>query len=162
SNDTGVYIGQSHDVRVDHNLATGNVSGFEIENCLNVRLDHNESTGNTGGILSFTLPFLDAPLNAHNRIDHNVVHDNNKPNTCLEPSDEVCGVLVGTGILVLAADDNVVEHNIVTGNDSYGIAVADFCVVQDIDPVSCAALGIEPSSDDTHVVFNRVQGNGTN
>jgi nitrous oxidase accessory protein NosD len=60
SNDTGIYIGQSHDVRVDHNLASGNLSGFEIENCLHVRLDHNESTGNTGGILSFTLPFLDA------------------------------------------------------------------------------------------------------
>jgi parallel beta-helix repeat protein len=162
SNDTGVYIGQSHDVRVDHNRASGNVSGFEIENCLNVRLDHNEATGNTGGILSFTLPFLDAPQNAHNRIDHNLVHDNNKANSCVDPTDAVCGVLVGTGILVLAADDNVVEHNIVTGNDTYGIAVADFCVGQGIDPDTCAALGIEPSSDDARVVFNRVQGNGTN
>jgi parallel beta-helix repeat protein len=162
SNDTGIYIGQSHDVRVDHNRASGNVSGFEIENCLNVRLDHNESTGNTGGILSFTLPFLDAPQNAHNRIDHNLVHDNNKANSCVDPTDAVCGVLVGTGILVLAADDNVVEHNIVTGNDSYGIAVADFCVAQGIDPATCASLGIEPSSDDARVAFNRVRGNGTN
>src|SRR5262249_23010603 len=32
ANDTGIYIGQSHDVRVDHNAAHGNVSGFEIEN----------------------------------------------------------------------------------------------------------------------------------
>jgi hypothetical protein len=130
--------------------------------CWCCRLDHNESTGNTGGILSFTLPFLDAPQNAHNRIDHNVVHDNNRPNTCVDPTDAVCGVLVGTGVLVLAADDNVVEHNIVTGNDTYGIAVADFCVGQGIDPATCATLGIEPSSDDARVVFNRVQGNGTN
>ena len=85
SNDTGIYIGQSHDVRVDHNLATGNVSGFEIENSSNVRLDHNESTGNTGGILSFTLPGLDVPSNHDNRIDHNNSHDNNKANTCLHP-----------------------------------------------------------------------------
>jgi parallel beta-helix repeat protein len=162
SNDTGVYVGQSHDVRVDHNRASGNVSGFEIENCLNVRLDHNEATGNTGGILSFTLPFLDAPQNAHNRIDHNLVRDNNKPNSCVDPQDAVCAVLVGTGILVLAADDNVVEHNVVTGNDSYGIAVADFCAAQGIDPGTCAALGIEPSSDNARVVFNRVLGNGTN
>jgi parallel beta-helix repeat protein len=162
SNDTGVYIGQSHDVRVDHNRASGNVSGFEIENCLNVRMDHNESTGNTGGILSFTLPFLDAPQNAHNQIDHNLVHDNNKPNTCLDPTDAVCGVFVGTGILVLAADNNVVEHNIVTGNDSYGIAVANYCVALNLDPATCAALGIEPNSDDARVVFNRVEGNGSN
>ncbi|MGH7894598.1 MAG: right-handed parallel beta-helix repeat-containing protein [Candidatus Binatia bacterium] len=162
SNDTGIYIGQSHDVRVDHNRAQGNVSGFEIENSSNVRLDHNLATGNTGGILSFTLPFLDVPQNAHNRIDHNRVLDNDKANTCIDPSDAVCGVFPGTGLLILAADDNVVEHNVVTGNDSFGIAVADFCVAQNIDPATCAALGIEPSSDDTRVTFNRVRGNGTN
>ena len=27
ANDTGIYIGQSHDVRIDHNVATDNVSG---------------------------------------------------------------------------------------------------------------------------------------
>jgi parallel beta-helix repeat protein len=162
SNDTGIYIGQSHDVRVDHNRASGNVSGFEIENCTNVRLDHNVATGNTGGILSFTLPFLDVNQNVHNQIVHNRVVDNDKPNTCLDPEDAVCGVFPGTGILVLAADDNLVAGNTVTGNDSVGIAVADFCVAQGIDPATCAALGIEPSSDDARVVFNRTSGNGTN
>jgi parallel beta-helix repeat protein len=161
SNDTGIYVGQSHDVRVDHNLATVNVSGFEIENSSNVRLDDNVAVGNTGGILSFTLPFLDVPQNVHNQIDHNVVLNNNKPNTC-HPGDEVCGVLVGTGILVLAADQNLVEQNLVFGNNTFGIAVANFCVAQGIDPTTCAMLGIEPNSDDTHVLFNQVTGNGTN
>jgi len=160
SNDTGIYIGQSHDVRVTGNLATGNVSGFEIENCSNVRLDHNVSSGNTGGILSFTLPFLDVPQNVNNRIDHNLVTHNNKPNTCVDPTDEVCGVLSGTGILVLAADQNLVDRNLVLGNDTFGIAVADFCVAQGIDPATCASLGIQPSSDDARVAFNVVLGNG--
>src|SRR5439155_193122 len=53
SNDTGIYFGQSHDVRVDHNLATGNVSGFELQNSSNSRVDHNTAMGNTGGILTF-------------------------------------------------------------------------------------------------------------
>jgi parallel beta-helix repeat protein len=162
SNDTGIYIGQSHDARVDHNRASGNVSGFEIENCSNIRLDHNEATGNTGGILSFTLPFLDVTENTHNQIEHNLVRDNDKPNTCIDPEDAVCGVLAGTGILVLAADQNLVAHNVVLRNDTFGIAVADFCVAQGIDPATCAALGIEPSSDDARVVFNTVRGNGTN
>jgi hypothetical protein len=120
------------------------------------------SSGNTGGILSFTLPFLDVPQNAHNRIDHNLVTKNNKPNTCVDPNDEVCGVLSGSGILVLAADQNQVDHNAVLGNDTFGIAVADFCAAQGIDPVTCASLGIQTSSDDARVAFNIVLGNGGN
>lgn len=159
ANDTGIYIGQSHDVRIDHNLATGNVSGFEIENSTRVRADHNESTGNTGGILSFTLPFLDVKSNTSNQIDHNYVHENNKANTCLDPSDAVCGVPRGTGILVLAADTNDIAHNQVTGNDTFGIAVANFCVAQGIPEEQCAALDIDVNADGNHVTHNIVTGN---
>jgi len=162
SNDTGVYIGQSRDVHVDHNRATGNVSGFEIENCDGVRLDHNVATGNTGGILSFTLPFLDVKQNANNRIDHNWVQANNKPNTCVDPEDAVCGVPQGTGILALAVDSNQIDHNVVLDNDSYGIAVANFCLGSNIPPEQCAFLDIDPDSDANHIIHNRVFGNGTN
>ena len=88
------------------------------------------------------------------------MHANNKANTCLDPSDEVCAVPSGTGILVLAADDNVVEHNHVTGNNSFGIAVANFCVANGLGDSACGALGIEPNADDTTVQFNDVTGNG--
>jgi parallel beta-helix repeat protein len=160
SNDTGVYIGQSRDVHVDHNLARGNVSGFEIENCSGVRLDHNVSVGNTGGILSFTLPFLDVKSNSENRIDHNWVQGNNKPNTCLDPEDAVCGVPQGTGILLLAVDTNQVDHNLVLDNDSYGIAVANFCLAQGLTPDVCSLLDIEPNPDHNQVDHNSVLGNG--
>ena len=161
SNDTGIYVGQSHDVRVDHNLATGNVSGFELENSSNSRVDHNTAMGNTGGILTFTNIFLDVKQNADNRVDHNFVHDNNKPNSCLNPADEVCAVPPGTGLLVLAADRNQVDHNVVTGNDSFGIAVANFCVANNLTPEQCAALDIEPNPDFDRVIFNVATGNGT-
>jgi parallel beta-helix repeat protein len=161
ANDTGIYVGQSHDVRVDQNLATGNVSGFELENSSNSRVDHNEATGNTGGILTFTNIFLDVKVNANNRVDHNFVHDNNRPNTCLDPSDEVCAVPPGTGLLVLAADSTQVDHNVVTGNDSFGIAVANFCVGNMLTPEQCALLDIEPNSDFDQVGFNVASGNGT-
>jgi hypothetical protein len=62
---------------------------------------------------------------------------------------------------VRSADQNLIAHNVVVGNDTFGIAVADFCVAQGIDPVTCAALGIEPSSDDARVVFNSVRQIGT-
>src|SRR3990172_10190382 len=80
SNDTGFYIGQSSDSRMDHNVATVNVSGYEIENSTRVRLDHNLALGNTGGILVFTLPFLDVNFSSDNEVDHNLVLDNNKAN----------------------------------------------------------------------------------
>src|SRR6266700_3816150 len=124
ANDTGIYIGQSHSVRADHNLAAGNVSGFEIENSSAVRLDHNKATGDTAGILSFTLPFLAVTSNSGNRIDHNLVRANNKANTCT-PGGDVCAVPSGSGIAVVAADANQVDHNQVHGNSSFGIIVAN-------------------------------------
>ena len=162
ANDTGIYVGQSHDVRIYGNFATGNVSGFELENTSHSRVDHNESTGNTGGILTFTNVFLDVKLNDDNRVDHNFVHDNNRPNSCLDPTDEVCAVPPGTGLLVLAADHNQIDHNIVTGNDSFGIAVANFCVANMLTDEECAALDIEPNADFTQVVENVATGNGGN
>jgi hypothetical protein len=73
---TGIYIGQSHALRVDHSVASDNVSGFGIENSTGVRVDPNLASGNIGGILSFALPFLDVTVNADNVIEHNVVRDN--------------------------------------------------------------------------------------
>ena len=137
------------------------MSGFELENSSNSRVDHNEATGNTGGVLTFTNIFLDVKQNANNRVDHNFVHDNNKPNSCLNPADEVCAVPPGTGLLVLAADRNRVDHNVVTGNASFGIAVANFCVATNLTAEQCAALDIEPNPDFDQVLFNVATGNGT-
>jgi parallel beta-helix repeat protein len=162
ANDTGVYIGQSHDVRVDHNLATDNVSGFEIENCSGVELDHNVAVGNTGGILTFTLPFLDVKANADNHVHHNIARDNNRPNTCLDPGDAVCAVPTGTGILALAVDRNQIDHNTATGNNSFGIAVANFCLANMLPPPICALLDIDPDPNDNVIAHNVVTGNGTN
>jgi parallel beta-helix repeat protein len=158
ANDTGIYVGESHDVRIDHNTSVGNVSGFEIENSARVRADHNAAAGNTAGILSFTLPFLDLKTNADNQIDHNSVHDNNKPNTC-PPGDDVCTLPVGTGILLVAAQANQVENNMVTGNNSLGIGVANFCVSARLSPDVCAALDIDPNPTGNQVLFNTVTGN---
>jgi cytochrome c peroxidase len=160
ANDTGIYIGQSHDVRVDHNVATDNVSGFEIENCTGVELDHNLAYWNTGGILSFTLPFLDVKVNDGNRVHHNESRDNNRENSCLDPEDAVCGVPRGTGILLLATDRNEVSHNEVTNNDSFGIAVANFCVANNLPPAACDLLDIDPDPDGNVVSHNEVTGNG--
>jgi parallel beta-helix repeat protein len=161
ANDTGFYIGQSHDVEIDHNFTTGNVSGYEIENSTGVRAHDNESTGNTGGILSFTLPGLDVKSNHDNEIDHNNVHANNKANTCLDPNDSVCAVPPGTGILLDAADTNSVHDNSVKNNNTFGIAVSNFCTG---NPSVCNPVpsDIDIFPDGNHIVSNVVTGNGAN
>jgi parallel beta-helix repeat protein len=160
ANDTGIYVGQSSDVRVDHNLAMGNVSGFEIENSSGVVLRHNRAVGNTGGILSFALPFLDVKSNHDNVVAENQVLANNKANTCLDPSDAVCQVPSGTGILLVAADRNLVASNEVRDNHSFGIGVTNYCVATGASPAECAALDIEPNPDANHVGHNTALGNG--
>jgi parallel beta-helix repeat protein len=160
ANDTGHYIGQSFDSRMDHNVATDNVSGYEIENSVRIRADHNLAFGNTGGILSFNLPFLNVQENRGNTIEHNVVVDNDRPNTCTDPEEAVCAVPQGTGILLMATDDNLVQGNRVEGNDSYGVAVANICLAQELPAEVCAVLDIDPDPDGNRVVGNRVTGNG--
>ena len=159
SNDTGHYIGQSTRARVDHNVAKDNVSGFEIENSTRIRADHNLATGNTGGILSFALPGLDVKMNADNRIDHNRVLKNNRRNTCLEPEDAVCSVPPGTGILLVAADRNHVVANKVSGNNSFGIAVANYCIALGASESECAAIDIEANPDGNRTLSNDARNN---
>ncbi|MGH2983825.1 MAG: NosD domain-containing protein [Solirubrobacterales bacterium] len=162
ANDTGLYIGQSFNSRMDHNVATDNVSGYEIENSVGVKADHNLSHGNTGGILSFTLPFLDVKVNEDNVIAKNIVRDNDRPNTCIDEDDAVCQVPPGTGILLVAADANRVRNNLVMDNDSFGIAVTNICLAQQLPQDVCDFISqdIQPDSDDNHVVSNTVLDNG--
>jgi parallel beta-helix repeat protein len=159
SNDTGIYVGQSQGARIDHNTAGANVSGFEIENSTGVRADHNTAADNTAGVVSFSLPFLDIKTNSDNRIDDNTITNNNKANTC-PPGDDVCALPVGTGILLVATDTNQVDHNTVTGNDSFGIGVANLCAVTHLPPLFCAGLDIDPNPNGNQILNNIATGNG--
>src|SRR5579859_224551 len=164
SNDTGIYVAQSHDVRADHNTASGNVSGFEIESSTRVRMDHNEAFDNTGGILVFILPGLAVSTGDSNQVDHNLIHDNNRDNTCLDPADDVCHVPPGSGVLVVATSNTVVEHNEINGNETFGVAVSDFCTPFGVPAAFCSAavLGFDPFPENAHIIFNHLQGNGAN
>jgi len=159
SNDTGIYVGESHDVRVTHNAAHGNVSGFEIENSSGVELDHNLAVGNTAGILSFTLPFLDVNVNEDNSIHHNTAVLNNRDNTCTE--GDVCLVPIGTGILLISTQRNQVRNNVALGDNSVGIALVDLCTVIQEPQELCRLLGIDPPGG-TRIERNIALGNGQN
>jgi parallel beta-helix repeat protein len=158
--DTGIYVGQSRDVLVEGNVAQANVSGFEVENSSGVTVQHNLATGNTGGFLTFALPFLDIHINEENTIQDNVSAANNMANVCT--GGDVCLVPVGTGIIAVSVQRNVIRRNVVVGNGSLGIALTDFCTAAQLDGKTCAGLDIEPSPlpNGNQIVGNVVQGNG--
>jgi hypothetical protein len=62
----------------------------------------------------------------------------------------------------MATDENRVEHNSVTGNDSYGIAVANICLAQELPEEVCGVLDIDPDPDGNQIIRNGVTGNGGN
>ncbi|MEA2351758.1 MAG: hypothetical protein QOJ14_172 [Thermoleophilaceae bacterium] len=157
SNDTGIYIGQSHDVLIDTNFARRNVSGFEIENSSNVLAVRNTGTGNTAGLLSFALPNLHVKANKNNVIRNNFFHHNNKKNTCLDPEDEVCNVPRGSGIVMVAVDKNLVFDNTVKHNDTDGIALVSYCIL--VGKPNCTT-DIDPNPDKNQITDNLVKGNG--
>jgi len=160
SHDTGIYIGLSNGARVDNNLAHDNVAGFEIENSTNIEMDHNTAIYNTGGILVFLFPGLDILLNRGNHVHHNFVYDNNRANACLNPSDEVCAVPPGTGILVLGGDHNQVDNNKVVANQSFGIALTDLCTATALPASVCRSAAFVVIPQFTTIISNMTIGNG--
>lgn len=162
ANDTGFYVGQSHDVRMDQNLAYDNVNGFEVESSIRVQVDHNVAFGNTAGLVMFIQPGGDVLVSQDNRIEYNLMYDNNRPNTC-EPGDEVCLIPPGIGILDVGGERNRIEHNWTWNNETVGIALVDSCSAIGLDPDSpeCAALGFNPFPRDTRIQRNVALGNGT-
>src|SRR5437899_1784544 len=98
-NDTGIYVGQSHDVIVRHSVAFGNVNGIEFENSQRVRGVANETYDNVVGILVVVLPGLDVKTTSDVLVAGNRVHDNNHPNFA-PPGDLASLVPTGTGILI--------------------------------------------------------------
>jgi parallel beta-helix repeat protein len=161
SHDTGIYVGRSYNVRVDQNTVHDNVAGFEIENSIAVELDHNDSYNNTGGILMFIIPGGTVLVSRQNQIHDNSVHDNNSPNTCSMPGDDVCLVPPGLGISSAGGDQNIIGHNTVTGNATIGIVLTDVCTAFQIPSSSCV-LGFDPLPETTRIEFNTAQQNGSN
>jgi parallel beta-helix repeat protein len=165
SADTGIYVGQSHDVTILGNVAHDNVIGIEVENSSRVGVFGNETYQNTAGILVDLLPDLTVTTASDIQIAGNYVHDNNHANFG-DPGSLEALVPSGTGILVLGADRVTVEGNLVVRNQFVGIGVASTLLLAQLsgDPGLAADINasIEPNPDHTRVRNNVVLHNGGN
>lgn len=123
--DAAIYVGMSDNVDVVFNQVYASVAGIEIENSRHALVEGNYVYNNTGGILAFITPGLPIKTCGDVLIRNNFVVGNNHENFAI-PGSLVSNIPQGTGILVMACDDVVIESNIISDNESVGIVFTDF------------------------------------
>ncbi|MXO95112.1 hypothetical protein GRI34_01610 [Erythrobacter aquimaris] len=132
ASDAGIYIGQSNRITVRNSIAEANVAGIEIENSRNALVEHNIATRNTGGILVFDLPNLPVMGGGNVIVANNLVVANDTPNFA-PPGNIVAGVRRGTGIMVMANENVLIEDNILSGNPTAPVMVIAYTQPYDDD-----------------------------
>jgi parallel beta-helix repeat protein len=152
--DAAIYVGESNRALVAYNEVHHNVAGIEIENTNDAEVRDNLAYENTAGILVFVLPGKLQKEGKRTRVHRNWSIHNNTPNFG-DPNAIVGQLPPGLGIMVMGADDTVVEDNWVKGNDSLGIMVIRLAKEH-----SQKDERLEPFSDRTQVRFNYVLDNG--
>lgn len=153
--DAAIYIGMSDNVHVAHNDVFDSVAGIEIENSRHAIVENNNVHNNTGGILAFITPGLPIKTTFDVIIRNNFVVGNNHPNFGA-PGSTVSGIPAGTGVLIMAADDVVIEDNIISDNKTAGVLITDHDNAANVtfDP------GVEPNPDRVALLNNVMLNNG--
>lgn len=153
--DAAIYIGMSDNIHVAHNDVFDSVAGIEIENSRHAIVENNYVHNNSGGLLAFVTPGLPIKDTVDVIFRNNFVVGNNHANFGA-PGSTVSGIPAGTGILVMAADDVVIENNIISDNKVAGVIITDHANASNItaDPES------EPNSDRVKILDNVMLGNG--
>jgi parallel beta-helix repeat protein len=153
--DAAIYVGESNGALVATNYVHHNVAGIEIENTNDAEVRDNLAHDNTAGILVFVLPGKVQKEGRRTHVHRNWVVRNNTPNFG-DPEAIVGQVPHGIGILVMGADDTLVENNQVRENASLGIALTRLAPDQaKKDPP------LDPMTDGARVVANHLDANGT-
>jgi parallel beta-helix repeat protein len=159
--DTGIYIGQSESITLEHNVAFANVNGLEIENCTDVTVSKNQSYDNVCGILVVLLPGLTQKTSANVSVIDNHVYGNNHINFA-EPGGFEYFVPSGSGILVVGADNVTVKGNNIKDNNFVGVATVSTLILGALAGLPPEAFGdIEPNPDGAKIISNVLGNNGT-
>ncbi len=129
ASDAGIYVGQSKNIIVRNCKAYENVAGIEIENSLNAEVYNNEAYNNTGGILVFDLPDLKLKKGGHCKVYNNVIRDNNTKN--FAPQGNIVGkVPLGTGLLLLAANNVEIYNNKIINNRTVPTGIISYYMTE--------------------------------
>ena len=129
ASDAGIYVGQSINVIVRRNIASGNVAGLEIENTQFADVYENQVEDNTAGLVVFDLP--GNPVFGRDvKIRNNIIQNNNRGNFGA-PGTAVASIPAGTGTFVLASKRVEIFSNTYSGNNTSDIALLSGLILQD-------------------------------
>ena len=126
--DATIYVGVDDGVVVEKNDLRNAEIGIELENTLHTIVRNNFVTGNVAGILVVVLPGLPTSVTDDALIEGNVINANNLPNPFPPPPpffDDLQLLPTGTGILNVGGDHVVIRNNVVTNNDTVGVALVE-------------------------------------
>lgn len=152
--DAAIYVGMSKNVDIVRNDVFGSVMGIEIENSDNILVEHNTVHDNASGIQVTLLQGLPVKSSNNTIVRYNFVANNNLANFAPKGS-AAAGTPGGTGIVISAADDTYIEGNIISGNNSLAILLAD----HDSSP-SLRDPEMDPTPDNVHIYQNTYWNNG--
>ena len=156
--DAAIYVGMSDNVHVAYNEVFDSVAGIEIENSRHAIVEANFVYNNTGGVLAFITPGLPIKTTYDVIIRNNWISNNNTPNFGA-PGSTVGGIPAGTGVMIMAADDVVVEGNIITNNKTIGIMSVDHVTASQLTNVTVDP-DADPNSDGLKILNNTMHNNG--
>ena len=154
--DAAIYVGMSDNIHVAHNEVYGNVAGIEIENSRHAVVENNMVTDNAGGVLAFITPGLPIKTCFDVVIRNNFIVGNNHKNFAAEGSI-VSGVPSGTGVVIMAADDVILDNNVIRDNRNAGVIILDHKTFANVTPDPEA----DPNPDRTQILRNFFANNGT-
>ncbi|MCA9636716.1 MAG: right-handed parallel beta-helix repeat-containing protein [Myxococcales bacterium] len=156
--DAGVYVGQSTKILVEDSEAYGNVAGIEIENSTDATVRNNHAHDNTAGLLIFNLPGLPVKDGKRTNAYGNNLENNNLANFA-EKGTIVAEVPYGIGLLILASDGNEIHDNMISNNESLGVALVSYNTNL-FEPYDDPDF--DPYAQGNFIHDNAFDGNGTN
>ena len=159
ASDAGIYVGQSTNIIVRNNRASGNVAGIEIENSTGADVYGNLTTDNTGGILVFNLPDLPVP-GSKTRIYRNRIVSNNHVNFAAAGT-AVSGVPAGSGVIVNSNDLIEIFDNGLKANNTANVIISSYFSTG-FDKTRGMSAAYDPYPEDIFITGNRFEGGGTN
>src|SRR5262245_41875109 len=169
SEDAALWVEASENVRVLNNEVSFSPTGLEITVSNNILVKGNEIHHNTAGMGLYHakgagIPPLQPPdRNGDWDIIGNYIHDNNEPNSA-PPGSLSASLPPGIGIALIGVDRVNVRRNRIENNDSFGLTIAQWCLVaggcNDTDPPAPGFPDTWP--DGNTIVSNDFIHNGTN
>jgi len=157
--DAAIYVGQCTGAVVRRNKAHSSVLGIELENTSDGYVYDNEAYDNTGGLAVFLLGNLNKKTSNKNLVYNNNIHDNNRMNFG-DSQSFVASVPAGTGVIVVGADDVEIRDNTITNNNSGGVLVVNYLLLQMLVPGAKPDPMTDPNPERVLVRNNTFMGNG--